>query len=151
MTANFANISAYEQKLEARPFIFVQIVNEDGSSPTLFCKPCTEANPPFYNEYLRVVTERRKAGRKAKEATRDLVKAQRDEDRELIGKFGTSGWAHVVDASGNEVEFSQEESVAFLSALPDWLFDEYRHWAQNPANFTSASVVDEKDAEALGN
>lgn len=128
---------------QAKPFVFDQIV-QDGGSPTIWFLPATEDNKPFFNDNLRRNAAKATGGRrKAKALTPDGVKAAREEDRASIAKFCAKRWDKVLDAEGKPVEFSQEEVLGFLQALPDWYFDDLRVWITEPTNFIgTAAPVD---------
>jgi len=147
---DFSNIAAYEQNADPRPFVIVQIDNGEQGSPVLMVRPATEANEAYYNDWLRRIAERRTSGKRAKEASKDLTRASREEDRELIGLHCLTGWSNVLDVNGKQVEFTPENGMAFLKALPDWIFDDLRTWAMNPASFVRGPVSP-ADASALGN
>jgi hypothetical protein len=145
--ADFAFLSGYDQSAEPRPYVFSEIECKLGPV-TLYSRPATEANATYHNEWLRRVAERQKAGQAKQTADAAVLSEARDEDRDLLGLTCATGWANVPDSEGKAVEFSTEEVQAFLKALPDWIFDRYRHWAMNPRNFMARDAV---KTEQLGN
>ena len=107
----------------------------DGETPVLILAPATQANKPYFNALLK------RAGKSARQVRAGNINAGmidegRDEDRDLFPKHVVKGWKHVPDSQGNDVAFSQDNCRAFLAALPDWLFDDIRSFATNPANFS---------------
>lgn len=147
-------------------YMFSDIIvgrNEDGSgvSPSIFFRPMVEANKLFLHERIRLSAERAEAMAKSKKKDKVMQLADRmDEDREtdrvLIAKTCAIRWGTAPkDADGKEHEFSAEECLSFLQALPNYIFEPLRSWVQNPYNFidqeayeTGCGVV---KADALGN
>lgn len=115
-------------------------------SPSIWSLPALEANKPFMNETLRRVAARNRARRPGRVATVETMAQSRNEDRELLAKFCARNW-DVVDASGERVEFSAENCLEFFQALPDDIFDGYRNWAVDPANWRHLDVT---EASELG-
>ena len=77
--------------------------------------------------------------------TPEMIEENRSEDRTLYPEHVIVGWEDVVNAQGEEVKFSKDAAKSFVAALPDWLFDNVRMFAGQPANF-----VESIDAEATG-
>ena len=133
---SFEHLKKLEVKAgETMPFTFYQIVGE----PVLHLAPATEANKPYFNALLK---RSRKNQRRLQSGsfTASVITENRDDDRELYPKFIVRGWENVVDSDNNPVTFSAEACSDFLSALPDWLFDEARQFAVDATNFVDVEV-----------
>lgn len=119
-------------------------------SPVLKCLPATDENKAYRNERLSRINKRRKDLKRGVNITPALVEKARAEDRELYARHCIKGWDHVIDRSGKPVPFSADAVKAFLDAVPDYIFDEFRQWLVEPTNFTAANDVEDEDGEALG-
>lgn len=118
-------------------FIFYNIVGE----PELTVRPATEVNKQFFNALLRRARKNNKAVQ-AGAINAGMISANRDEDRDLYSQFVISGWKKVVDADDKEVEFTQQNCLDFLKALPDFEFDDLRQFASNPITFNTQDSID---------
>ncbi len=120
------------------------VLHQVEGAPTLILAPATESNIPLFNAALKRAggaTNRTKVGSK----TLSTIKEGRAQDRELYARFVVKGWRGVVDVNGDEVQFTRDDCHDFLTALPDYIFDDVREYAREPANF-----VDElPDTEAV--
>ncbi len=113
-------------------------------TPTLILAPATESNIPLFNAALKRAG---KAGNRVKISGKTLgtIREGRVQDRELYARHVVKGWHDVTDVNGDEVPFTRENCHDFLTALPDYIFDDVREYAREPANF-----VDElPDTEAV--
>jgi hypothetical protein len=115
----------------------------------LMVRPATEANKGLLSESLKRVNARPQRARRAKVSAEKLEQT-RDEDRQLYAKHVVEGWGNVRDSDGKVVEFSKEEVLDFLTALPDWVFDELRAFCTDPNNFLGDLPEDEGGDESLG-
>lgn len=137
--------------------------NEDGSSvhPSIIFHPMVQSNKRFLRERIRLSTERAEAMGKAKKKDKveQIVDRMDDDlefDRILAARACAVRWGTPPkDKDGNEPEFSADECLAFLQAVPDFIFEPLRGWLQNPYNFvdgdafaTGGGIV---PADALGN
>lgn len=147
-------------------YTFTDIIvgrNEDGTPvyPSIFFRPMIESNKIYLHERIRLSTERAEAVAKSKKKDKvhqlaDRMVEDRDADREMIAKTCALRWGTAPkDAQGKEHEFSAEECLSFLKAVPNIFFDPLRTWIQNPYNFidqqayeTGGGIV---SADALGN
>lgn len=135
----------------------------DGAAvhPSIFFRPMVDANKHYLNERIRLSSERAeratKGGKKDKvQQLADRLDEDRETDRVLIAKTCALRWGTApLDVDGNAHDFSFEECLAFLQALPNYIFEPLRNWVTNPYNFvdpdayaTGGGVV---DADALGN
>lgn len=112
-----------------------------GKTPVLLVTAATEANTPYYNSLLRDAI---KNARKVKKGgvSAEMMKKNRDQDRELYPKHVIKGWVDVVDGSGETVPFNAEACADFLSQLPDWIFDDLRNYCSDPTNFVDSFDVE---------
>lgn len=124
------------------------VLEEIEGSPTLILRPATEDNAEYFNAVFKATKKR---ARKAKAAGLDSssFKELRDQDRVLFSKYVVIGWKDVKDSSGKAVEFSTEDCLAFLKALPTWLFDKVRAFCNEPLNFLDDDTEVE-DGDELG-
>lgn len=137
--------------------------NEDGSAinPTIWFRPMTEANKLFLHERIKLSTERAEAIAKNKKKDKvqqlaDRMDEDRETDRQLIAHTCALRWGTPpLDAEGKANDFSPAECLAFLQALPTYMFEPLRAWVQNPYNFVDAEAYETGggivSAVALGN
>ena len=125
----------------------VTLYNVKGE-PVLFVKYAGEANKPYFNDLLR---RNQKMARtlRGRAISTSVMEKTRESDRSLYSEHIVVGWEKVVDRNGDPVEFTQENCLEFLKALPPEEFDEVRAFCTNQYNFTEGDA-DEED-EALGN
>ena len=137
--ADFSHLKKLDVSVgQTTEYVFNQITVND-KSPVLIVAPATEANKPYFNALLR------RAGKTTRQVRSGsinigMLEDNRTEDRSLYPKHVVKGWRDVTDAGGDDVPFSVESCTDFLTALPDWLFDELRSFCGNPASF--ADVLD---------
>lgn len=128
--ADFSHLSALAVKSEkTADYTFYNIPGE----PTIRCRHAGEANKPYYNEVLRRAEHvmRRKA-----KLNVEMIRDQRDRDRALFPKYICIIWPKApLDKHGAEAPYSLENCEAFLRALPDHEFDQFRDWAKDASNF----------------
>jgi len=138
--ANFDHLKKLDvTKDKTATYTFGQIVVND-VSPILTVAPATEANKGYFNALLKRASKsaRQVAAGKVSAA---LISENREEDRTLYPLYIVQGWENVFDADGNTVEFSKEACAEFLSALPDWLFDDLRNFCGKPDSFVDVSSL----------
>lgn len=123
-------------------YVLVQLDGE----PVLHLKPGTQANKKYFKALLNSAATQ---SRKSQATTMKTVEVNREEDRELYPGCVVVGWEKVLDDQGQAVEFSIEDCRDFLKALPDWVFDDVRNFAGNPANFVD--IPEDYAEEALKN
>lgn len=131
MTHDFSHLRQLEVRRE-RAFDYTIFQLED--EPVLECAPATEANSGYFNAVLRGSSKSMRRMRRGKIDAKTL-RENRAQDRALFPKYVVKGWRNVNDASGQPVEFSEEACAAYLVALPNWVFDDFRTWAGDPENF----------------
>lgn len=129
--------------------------------PSIWLRPMTDSNSIYLNERVRMAVERAEKNekelkgkkRKASEVlSSDRVEEDRDQDRILIAKTCALRWGTPpLDASGQEVVFSEQEVLDFLRALPNYMVDPLRGWISNPYNFVDRQAAKPDWADALGN
>jgi hypothetical protein len=155
---DFSNLAAYAVNAETTAeYVFIDIEGE----PSIICAPAVETNLPYYNESLRLTVEQSEADRKKltkrgrravlTEIDADDMEEARDKDRRVIAMFCARSWGTApVDAQGNAVEFSAEICLAYLRALPFYIFDPMRRWVTNPRNFVQKGKLEPGAGAALG-
>jgi hypothetical protein len=148
---DFSNLRALDVTAETiREYTFERIVG----APSIRCAPAVDSNKPFLNARLRVSIENDKAALNKPTATPETLAADmdlsREQDKQLIAMHCARAWGTAPKAAdGTEPEFSAENCLAFLRALPDWLFDPFRRWAANVNNFVPQQVT-QRQADDLG-
>lgn len=132
----FEQLGRYQMKQAPAEFVLDMI---DGK-PVLLVTPATESNPKYFNEYFKKnkarLTRMRRRGIDFAQ-----IKEDRETDRQLYPGNVIKGWRGVLDADGNEVQYTDEVCLEFLAALPDWIFDEIRAFAGNPASFVDEAMA----------
>lgn len=114
-------------------------------TPTLILAPATESNVPLFNAALKHAGKAANRAKAGAEKTLGTIKEGRTQDRELYSRFVVKGWRDVVDVNGDEVPLTRDNCLDFLTALPDYMFDDVREYSREPSNF-----VDElPDTEAV--
>lgn len=138
MSEKFSHLSKYEVKADRR---IEYVLDDIEGEPILILAPATSENKPYYNKVLRKTAKNPlKAIKKINAGT---VRENRDQDRVLFAKYVVKGWKRIVDGDGEEVEFSHQNCFEFLSALPDWIFDQVRNYAASPDNFIDEDTISE--------
>lgn len=136
-------------------YVFEDIPGE----PSIWFRPMTDANPDYLNERVRLAVERAekeskdtKATRRKKVLSSDRLEEDRDIDRVLMAKTCALRWGTPPkDVNGDEPEFSVENCLAFLRALPNYMLDPCRGWVANVYNFVDRKALSGDDGETLGN
>lgn len=135
-------------------YIFEDIWGE----PSIWFRPATDANADFLNERVRLAVARAEADQKESKRTRreKILSSERlEEDRRqdviLLAKTCALRWGTPpLDLNGKEVEFSPENALDFLNALPSYMIDPLRGWAQNPYSFVNRDAAKPGWADSLG-
>lgn len=112
-----------------------------GKTPVLLVAAATESNTVYYNALLRDAIKNARKVRKGG-VSAEMMKKNRDQDRELYPKYVIKGWRDIVDNSGAVVPFSQEACSDFINDLPDWIFDDIRNYCSDPTNFVEEFDLD---------
>lgn len=136
--ADFSQLKV--ERVEVQKFTFWNIVGE----PVLHVKHAGESNKDYFNEQLRHAEHLQK--RRAK-LNVEIVKDNRNRDRDLYPQYVVVGWEKVLDKDGNEVPFNAPDCKNFLKALPDEEFDNLRDFCREPYNFRKVN----ESAAAAGN
>ncbi len=139
--ADFSHLTVLEVTQDATARYTLHQITVNGKTPTLIVAPATEANKPYFNALLKRAGKSAKAIR-AGAVNSGMIEENRDEEQELYPRYIIKGWEDMIDAAGNEVDFSREECVDFLSKLPSWIFDDLRQFCGNPASFTELMDVE---------
>lgn len=137
----FGHLKQFDVESDHTTEYTISRITVNGVSPTLKVAPATEANKPYFNAQIRYTQKNLRSMRSGGMSGRTLEE-MRELDRDLYPKYVIKGWRDVVDADGNDVQFSKSECEAFLSELPDWIFDEVREFCSNPQNHVDAVDVE---------
>ena len=130
--------------------------------PSIWLKPMTDANTAFLNERVRLAVERAeataketKAQRKKRVMSAEQMEEDREQDRILIARTCATRWGTPPrDVNGETPEFNEENCLAFLRALPNYMLDPLRGFAANVYNFVdqaARAAMLEDAGENLGN
>lgn len=118
--------------------------------PVLILSPATEVNKPYFNALLK---RSRKNQRRiaAGNFSADLIKENRDNDRELYPQFVMRGWKDIDKVCGEELDPTPDNFRDFLDSLPDYIFDEIRSFSTDSQNFVELSFDVEESSGNLPN
>lgn len=134
---DFSNLEALEVKQDSTIEFPLTDIPWD-PTPVLILGPATEENKPFFNALVR----EQKENRMALESENPLGDA-RDRDRKLYADHGViRGWSGVRNKAGEEVPYTRQNAVAFLGALPGWIFDKVRAAASSHGRFVDRDAVE---------
>lgn len=135
----------HEDGAKALTYTFEELAGR----PNLLSKPATDANTRFKAARLKRIGKRTAGGRKRIRMDVNTLDSAREEDMELMAKFCVSGWGDrpPEDTDGNPVPFSAQNCLDFFKAIPTWMFDDYRTWAQEPLNFVGDEISGDDDTE----
>lgn len=139
---DFTHLKNYDVTTDnTAEYIFYSIDGE----PKFIVSPATSANKRYYAKVAQksTVMAKRLQGDSSGKSTVKAMDESRSLDRELFPSHIIKDWEGVVDSKGKPVDFSVKNCEAFLSCLPDYLFDELRNFANNPSNFTSLAGVED--------
>lgn len=118
-------------------------ITEIDGTPILLLHPANESNKAYMNAMLRLSGATKGTRRANKqELQKNITSNMRNYDRQAYPGSVVYGWRNVVDASGEEVEFTVEAATSFLAALPDWIFDRVRVSAAAPETFLDQAEID---------
>ncbi len=132
---------------KARPYEFIDLKG----APKFFCLPATNENSAYRDSRVTRINRRRKDLKRGLNITVQLLDKSEAEDKELFARHCVTGWEGVKGKDNKPVPFSFEACKKFLDQLPDYVFEDFREWIQNPSNFLDADQEDDADGETLGN
>lgn len=129
-------------------YTFYEIEGE----PWIEVYPATETNKRYTNAVLEQSGKmlQRLQGRKM---TTRMIEDARKEDRPLYAQLVATGRWGVIDAHGNQLEFTADVCEAFFNAIPNRLFDGLRKYCGNESNFTAKGAQEAptpEEEEQLG-
>jgi hypothetical protein len=133
--------------------------DEIWGEPSIWFHPMTDSNAEYLNERVRLAVERAEASekdtkkqRRAKVLSSDRLEEDRELDRVLMAKTCAIKWGTPPrDKDGKVVEFSKENVLDFLRAIPNYMLDPLRGWIANPYNFVDRLAAKPGWADELGN
>lgn len=115
------------------------VMMPNGENPVLIGKHAGDTNKAYLNAQLKIVSRNSKRLMQGR-INAAVIEEQREEDRQLFPEYVITGWENVFDDAGKEVKFSQEHCRDFISALPNYIFEEVRGFFSNPENFIEGSA-----------
>ena len=131
--ANFTHLNAL--KVTSENIVDFEMP-ELGPDAVLKLCSATEGNKGYMNGLLRLTGNTKGARRrKNKEIDANAMNEMREHDTALYPDHVIVGWDKVMDADSKPVKFSAKEAAELLEQLPDYIFDEIRAFANDPANF----------------
>lgn len=148
------------RKLDVTTESLAEYVFEDiPGDPSIWFRPMTDANTDYMNERVRLAVERAekeqketKTQRKKRVLSTEQIDEDRDLDRLLMARTCAVRWGNAPrDVNGDQPEFNEENCLAFLRALPNYMFDPCRGFVGNVYNFVDRKAINEWEAEKLGN
>lgn len=123
------------------------------TQPTCIFKPATEDNKSYAAALLKLAAKRQKRrGSRQKPTTTATIEKTRNDNRVLVAKYCLMGWKDMLDTNPDgpqEVPFNQKNALAFLNALPHFIFDRLYNWLQEPLNFIPDADDEEDEDEPL--
>lgn len=127
-------------------------------SPSVWVAPATDENKAYLSERLRMQIEDAEAeGKSARQKTQklevdDLIRKTEksiSDDKKLLARCCGKKWGKAPTATdGTKPEFSEANFLAFLTALPDYMFHPFNRYCGNIFNFVERPAL---DSENLGN
>lgn len=121
--------------------------------PTLTVRPAHRVNKDFLNEMLAAPKKIARAAANRKSGDEDLAEhlsAVREGDVEVFARCIVVDWVNVFDSSDEQVEFSEENCMQFLRAVPEDMFDDLRSFCLNIDNFRRGRTrITSEEEEAL--
>lgn len=126
-------------------YIFTGIMGR----PRLRVKHAGECNHDFLNAALKENKKfkRQNRGRTDQEITEASIVSARKQDIVLFAKTVLVDWFDVVDSQGNKVDFSVDNAIQFLEAIPSDMFTDLKEFCLDIENFRE--IPDEMDSEEL--
>lgn len=119
-------------------------LSELEGTPVLIVSPANESNSGYMNGLLRM-TGKKRAGRKTKVSVdAKSMGEMRENDRVLYPDHVITGWNGMVDSKGKDVKFSVQAAQDLCKALPNWIFDGLRGFANDPESFLDVIDSEEK-------
>lgn len=142
--SKFSYLEKTKPVLETPIAYTLEQITINGKHPILKVVFAGEGNRKYFNALLQhsQLTNKGVRTRKKNNINVDTLKEVRNRDREMYPKYIVTGWENVMDNSGKNVEFSEEECKDFLSSLPDWIFDELRDFCTNELSFTDSLDIE---------
>lgn len=154
--SHLKNLAVTEESTSEYTFSLIE------GDPSIILAPAHDVNAAFRRRRIEMSLELAdkftKPGKRTKpeKLTVDKVIKDDDEEREnnriLIAHTCAKGWGTApLDAKGKPVEFSAENCLEFLQAIPQDMFDSLARFASNLFNFYPERPLDDGDGEPLGN
>ena len=106
--------------------------------PWIAMKPATAANRPYLNALIKANGGRARRRR----ITAETYGKNQRQDIGLYAQHVVTAWGNVFDNQGTAVDLSPETCKDFLSAIPDYMFDEARDFATDPESYTTSEDED---------
>lgn len=118
--------------------------------PVLTVRPAHRINRDFLNVMLAASKDVSRQAQKALNGEDMQLDKVREQDVEIFADCIVVDWENVQDADGNEVPFSKEACVEFLSKIPEDMFDNLRIFCLNIENFRGGrKPVTKQEEEAI--
>jgi hypothetical protein len=137
MSADFSKLSNLELKGKTAKFHLPQIATK----AFLEVKPTNQSNRGYLNARLKL------SSRRSESTSAKSIDLLREDEKSLYAEHAIIGWEGIVDSTNKPVEYTKDEAINLLNALPDWLFDRLRAFCRTEENFLNADE-DVLDAES---
>ena len=122
------------QKVSDADTTIYELFDIDMPGASLTVAPATRSNKPYNAALIKktLPMQRRMAGGKM---SAEFLEKYRDDLKPPYANHVIKGWDKVVDAKGKPVEFTKENALAFLVALPNQSFDALVGFCEDDTNF----------------
>lgn len=145
--SKFSNVSAL--KVEATETINfpLSFLAETMPDAELTVRPATVVNKAYHAPFTKQMARVFRGSRG--QVTPQTLTRTYQIARPLFAQHVITGWRGIVDDSGADASFNQEDCLAFLTALPDSLFAEVYNFCIDEGNFRDARVLDDLNDEEV--
>lgn len=144
--ANFSHLSSLAVGGKTAEMVLYRLEGQ----PVLRMVSAMQDNKGYVNGALKKSTRLARRARQG-DMTAEMLAEDRRINRELFARHVIVGWQNILDINGKEVSFNTEVCLEFLTALPDYIFDDIREFANNPSNFidydSDDTNIDQHDLE----
>lgn len=138
----FAHLKRFEVRAGNTASLAIPILGPDAK---LIGRPATASNPAWLARAFETPSIRGEGIR-----TVEALKRAMDELRVEFTKVVLTGWEGVCDKDGKQVEFTPDNCLELLRAIPDYTWNEIVAFFKNDLNFVTPDSIEAARAR-LGN
>lgn len=132
---------------KTREFEIPGIKNVDRTVPKFICLPGSRSNRAYFAKVL--ARSQQTASRAVSGGvTVDMVDDQLNDDRQFFSESVIVGWVDAKDANAQPIPFSPAHCQAYLSHVPDDLFQRFRDRVANDDSFRDYDEPTEGEQKA---